>query len=440
MDWRTALDFEVLIVTLEEGYRVSVHSPAGRAESDFSVPLSESEVEGFLLEMDRSWGVGGGALSAIELAKDCGGRLFNALFRDSILVLFRRSVNLAQREGAPLRVRLQWSDTPQLSRLPWEYLYNPATNDFLALSALTPIIRYVPGEAVRPVRVAPPLRVLGVISSPRDYPPLDIETEQGQLERALRESVRGDLLAGEQVVVEWLTRQEGESTLVALQRVLRRGDYHVFHFIGHGHFDRRYEQGALILEDTDGRGVVVNGERLGNYLRDEMRLARTLRLAVLNACQAGVPSSRGLPGGVATALVQMGIPAVIAMQAEISDEGAIAFAQSFYAAVADGWPVDLALTEGRKGIYAVSDLEWGKPVLYTCATDGHIFDIAPGLTREEANLQEQIANLYAAGRAAMSAQSWRQAVENFEAVLALDPGHREAARYLEVVKKYMQSP
>lgn len=438
MDWRTALDFEVLITALEKGYRASVRSPAGRAESDFSVPLSGSEVENFFLELDRSYGIGGGSLSAVALAKDCGGRLFNALFRDSILVLLRRSVNLTQREGTPLRIRLQWPDAPQLSQLPWEYLYNPTTNDFLALSALTPIVRYVPGEAVRPVRVVPSLRILGVISSPRDYPSLDTGAEQDQLERALRESGRGDLLAGGRVVVEWLTRQEGESMLVALQRALRRGDYHVFHFIGHGHFDRRYEQGVLILEDADGRGMVVNGERLGNYLRDGTRMARTLRLAVLNACQAGVPSSRGLPGGVATALVQMGIPAVIAMQAEISDEGAIAFAQSFYAAVADGWPVDLALTEGRKGIYAVNNLEWGKPVLHTCATDGHIFDIAPGLTREEADLQERIANLYAAGRAAMSAQSWRQAVENFEAVLALDPGHREAASYLEVVKKYVQ--
>jgi len=440
VDGRAGFDFELVIAPQGEGYAVSVRSPGGRIGGDFFAPVSGPEVENLLVELGRSHGIGGEQASGVELAKDFGGRLFNALFHDQTLVQYRHSLNLAHREGARLRIRLQLPEASDLAQLPWEYLYNGAENDFLALSALTPVVRYVPRELIPPLRIVPPLRVLVAISSPRDYPPLDVAIERGKLERALRESVRGDLLAGNRVAVEWLTRQQGEPMLGALQRILRHGDYHVFHFIGHGQFDLQDEQGVLILEDDDGRGVAVSGERLGNFLRDKSQVARTLRLAVLNACQAGVSSSRGLAGGAATALVQMGIPAVIAMQAEISDEAAIAFAQGFYAALADGWPVDLALTEARKGIYAVSDLEWGKPVLYTCATDGRVFDVGPGLTRQEADLQDQITSLYAAGRAAMSAQSWREAVEKFEAVLALDSDHRDAARYLEVVKKHVQQP
>lgn len=438
MGGQAGFDFELAIMAQDEGYAVSVRSPGGQAGSDFGLPFSQPEVEDFLLKLGHSYGMGGAHTPDVELAKDFGGRLFNALFHDQVSAQFRRSLSLVQREAARLRIRLLLQNASNLAQLPWEYLYNGAENDFLALSTLTPIVRYVPREPILPLRIVSPLRILVAISSPRDYPPLDAMTERDKLERALRESARGDLLAGNRVAVEWLTRQEGESMLVALQRTLRRGDYHVFHFIGHGLFDPQYEQGVLMLEDTDGLGIAVSGERLGNYLRDEIRVARTLRLVVLNACQAGISSSRGLAGGTATALVQMGVPAVIAMQAEISDEAAIAFAQGFYATLADGWPVDLALTEARKSIYAVSDLEWGKPVLYTCATDGRVFDIGPRQTREEADLQDQIASLYAAGRAAMSAESWRQAVEKFEAVLALDPDHRDAAKYLGVVKKHVQ--
>jgi hypothetical protein len=435
---QAGLDFELTIMARGGGYVLNARSPVGRAESDFILPFDEPEVENFLLNLHSSRGVNGERVSDARPAKDFGGRLFNALFHGHLLAQFQRSVDLARREGAQLRIRLQLQDAPHLARLPWEYLYNRVENDFLALSALTPIVRHIPRKPISPLRVVPPLRILVSISNPRDYPPLDVAVERGKMERALRESIRGDLLSGNLVVMEWLTSQEGESTLDALRRTLRRGDYHAFHFIGHGHFDARDEQGTLILEADDGYGAVVSGERLGNYLRDEIRVARTLRLVVLNACQAGVSSSKDLAGGVATALVQMGVPAVVAMQAEISDEGAIAFAQGFYAALADGWPVDLALTEGRKGIYAVHDLEWGKPVLYTYATDGRIFDIGPGPTREEADQQLEIANLYAAGRAAMSAHSWRQAMEKFEAVLALDPNHRDAAKYLDVSRSHLQ--
>ena len=80
--------------------------------------------------------------------------------------------------------------------------------------------------------------------------------------------------------------------------------------------------------------------------------------------------------GVAQSLVQQRIPAVIAMQFEISDQAAIAFSRGFYSALADGFPVDAALSEGRKAIFALgNELEWGTPVLYTCLPDGNVFKI-----------------------------------------------------------------
>jgi hypothetical protein len=73
------------------------------------------------------------------------------------------------------------------------------------------------------------------------------------------------------------------------------------------------------------------------------------------------------------------------MQFEITDEAAIKFASEFYLAIADGYPVDAAVGEGRKAIFSANnDLEWATPVLYMRAEDGRIFDVtAPPIPRPE---------------------------------------------------------
>ena len=64
------------------------------------------------------------------------------------------------------------------------------------------------------------------------------------------------------------------------------------------------------------------------------------------------------------------------MQFEVTDKTAVVLAREFYAALADGYPVDAALGEARKAIYAQgNEVEWGTPVLYMRAPDGRIFDI-----------------------------------------------------------------
>ncbi len=309
-----------------------------------------------------------------------------------------------------------------MADLPWEYLYNPALNRFLVLSAETPLVRYLDlPERIRPLAVKPPLRVLVMISSPSDHPPLDVEGEWAKLKEAL-----GDL---EQRGLVALERLE-EATLAALQRRLRRGEYHIFHFIGHGGFDERAQDGVLLLEGEHGRGRSVSGQDLGTLLHDE----RTLRLAILNACE-GARTSRSDPFvGTAQSLVQQGIPAVIAMQFEITDEAAITLAHEFYAAVADGYPVDAALAEARKAIFAQgNDVEWGTPVLYMRAPDGRIFDIER--VSEEKRRSARVGALYREAQAAMAGEDWAAAAEKLQALLTLDPAHAEAAARLDQARR-----
>jgi hypothetical protein len=101
-------------------------------------------------------------------------------------------------------------------------------------------------------------------------------------------------------------------------------------------------------------------------------------MAILNACE-GARTSRSDPfAGVAQSLVQQGIPAVVAMQYEITDEAAITFSRELYGAIVDGYPIDAAVAEARKAIFAKgNDVEWGTPVLYLCSPDGAC-NVSPG--------------------------------------------------------------
>ncbi|MGH7451452.1 MAG: PAS domain S-box protein, partial [bacterium] len=361
------LDFDLLLERSRDRFKARViNSPAGQAESDFSLPFSEIELENFLLKIGRPLRqVRRVESTEIEAAKKFGGSLFAAVFNNEVRACFRSSLDDAERLGMGLRLRLRMTNTPELTDLPWEYLYNPSLNRFLSLAQETPIIRYLElPERVRPIEVIPPLRVLVMISSPYNYPKLDVEREWTMLKEVLGPLEQQGLVTFE---------RRDKATLSALQQMLRQKEFHIFHFIGHGGFDKQSQDGVLILEDEEGRGRAVSGQYLGTLLHNH----HPLRLAILNACEGGRTSRTDPFAGTAQSLVQQGIPAVIAMQFEISDEAAITFTQEFYRALTDSYPVDSALVEARTAIFAYgNNVEWGTPVLYMRSPDGQIFNIA----------------------------------------------------------------
>jgi CHAT domain len=360
------LDFDLLIRRADAGYRAQVlFSPAGEATADFTAPFSELELENFLLRIGRPRrGTRRIGSPEMEAVKALGKGLYEAVFSGDVRACWRSSLSEAEARKAGLRLRLRIADAPELNDIPWEYLYNASLNQFLSLSLETPLIRYLElPRRIQPLAVDGRLEILVMISSPTDYPSLDVEGEWSRLNEALAGPVgRG------QVRLERLP----EARLAVLQRELSHGEYHILHFIGHAGFDRETQGGVLVLSDQAGKGRPVAADHLATILHDH----RSLRLVVLNACE-GSRSSRADPfSGVAQTLVQQGILAVIAMQFEITDAAAVTFAEAFYAEMAYGHPVDAALTEARKAIFAGdNDIEWGTPVLYLRAPDGQLFSV-----------------------------------------------------------------
>jgi len=75
--------------------------------------------------------------------------------------------------------------------------------------------------------------------------------------------------------------------------------------------------------------------------------------------------------------MRRGIPAVVAMQYEISDEAAVTFAKGFYTAIAAQHPVEQAVTRARRAVKVArrNTLEWATPVLYLRSPQGAVFDL-----------------------------------------------------------------
>ncbi|MFQ6016508.1 MAG: CHAT domain-containing protein, partial [Anaerolineae bacterium] len=378
-------DFEIKIQPKRDDvYPVIVlRSPAGEGSGEFHLPFAEDEISKVFSQV--GWAVRGARaalaqeVSAAEEAmtlprligtlQEFGGKVFQALFSGRVRNLYDISLGMvsAQRHKG-LRIKLHLDpEVPELANLaslPWEYLYQQDTRDFLNLSRRTPVVRYldVP-RPVAPLTVKPPLWVLVVISAPTNYPPLDLEKEKGLIKEALGE--RDD------VEVQFLET----ATISALEQALSEGDFHILHFMGHGGFHEQTGQGVLLLEDEAGKGQEVSGENIGLLLDDS-----TVRLVFLNACEtARVAEEEGRDpfAGVATALVMEGLPAVVAMQFPVSDTAAIVFSREIYTSLAKGYPIDEAVTRGRRAIKFIEpgSVEWGTPVLFMRARDGVIFNV-----------------------------------------------------------------
>jgi CHAT domain len=361
------LDFDVWIDQKSPGvYRAKAWSGAAgfEATESFSLPPALAEGEpGRGAGGARRGGPGAGAMESAG-AEAAGGALFRTVFQGELLKAFQGC--LAQARGGPgLRIRLRLNDAPELAGLPWEYLYDPEGQGFLALSGRTPVVRYLElSEGLPTLTVEPPLRILAVISTPQGYRALaEADVEWKRLGAAL-----GPLLASGLIELERLERPTAE----ALAARLRTGrPVHVLHFVGHGGFSELRGEGVLVFEDENGKGVPVGGPSLAYLLQDHP----SLRLAVLNACNGARASHEDAFAGTAQVLVQHGVPAVIAMQSEVMDETACGFAEKFYRGLAAGLPVDACVGEVRRALAAERNPEWGTPVLYLRATDGRLFTL-----------------------------------------------------------------
>lgn len=365
-------DYEVFELEIGQAngieYPVTVlHSGAGEARATLRLPFGELTLQNRLKDIEiallRSSGIRRLVLPMEEqTVQHFGAELFNALMAGEVRSRYDVSQERARQQGKGMRIRLR-IQSPELAALPWEFLYDAREGEFICLSRNTPLVRYLElPQPISPLAVVPPLRILGMIASPADLQKLDVPLEKQRIEQAVSTLQQKHI-----VELHWLAAASWRD----LQRAMRNGPWHIFHFIGHGGYDANRDEGLVALTDPQGNAQFFTATDLGRLLADH----RHLRLVLLNACEGARSSGKDVFSSTAATLVRRGIPAVVAMQYPISDYAAIEFAQTFYESLADNLPVDAAATEARKAIAFIHSLEWGTPVLYMRSADGLIFNI-----------------------------------------------------------------
>jgi hypothetical protein len=300
----------------------------------------------------------------------------------------------AQTAGLPLRLQLLFgSSAPELHTLRWETLLDPL--DASAPPLLTRqdvwFSRYSMSPNYRPVHpldrdtlravvaIADPADITGWQSGGRPLARIDVADEVRRAEAALE--------AGRPLGIEALLAPggtpgaDGNATLGYLLEHLNAG-CEILYLVAHGAM--RPDDFWLWLEDERGNTAVVTGDAL--IRRFEELGEKQPRLVVLVACQgAGTGEARAAEGVIPTAmgprLAEAGVPAVLAMQGNVTMATMEAFVPAFFRELRKDGQVDRAVSWAR-GLVRDRDDSW-MPVLFTRLKAGRLWydrDV-PGPTR-----------------------------------------------------------
>lgn len=355
------MDYYDLSIRVQDDGDIQASSDQGEWKGKLNLDLKEVDLALQLITEDRT---------KEELLKKVGNTLFSSLFDKNISANFAAIKASAAENECGVRLRLTF-EKPEISAIPWEFLYDGSTNTFLANDPNTALSRYIDlplrKQDIKPASL--PLKMLLVISGPKDQPPLDSKGEEVLIKEALQDHVNSC-----QVEIDVLTK----ATIRDIDQKLNEKPYNIFHFIGHGIFEG--DKGRIVLMDGNSNSKLLDDQGFANLFLGK----RGLGLLILNSCEGATISSGQVFAGMAPRLVQRGIPAVIAMQYSIRDSTAKLFSDKFYRSLALAKPVDEAVQSTRNliSIEVGSDKrDFATPVLYMRAKNGVILGMTKGVPK-----------------------------------------------------------
>jgi CHAT domain/SIR2-like domain len=347
-------------------------------ELRFSLPRADAETQ-LHVSGPLQAAIDPNELDAIDDDEAYGLALGSGLFGYGVGAAFQTAVATSQSHGVRLRVRLvMGSSATVLHGLRWETLRSPTDGSTLLTNERVLFSRYLSSQDWRPVGVLPrgDLRAIALVAGPSDLPAIDA----------------GRPLAPVRVDEELARAREGLAllSLTALPRAAAptaanlldqiRSGCDVLYLVCHGYMVRG--EPVLLLVDEDGHAAPLLGSELIGQLRDLSRLPRLVYLASCQSAGAGA-DRRSEDAGVLSALgprlAEVGVPAVVAMQGNVSMTTAAAFTQAFFRSLDEDGLVDRATAVGRAAVRERSD--WWVPVLFMRLKSGRLWYVpgtAPG--------------------------------------------------------------
>lgn len=297
-------------------------------------------------------------------AEKYGEALSAMLFgNEQIRSVFAKARAVAQANSYALRLRLFiGNNAPELHDLWWETLADPIDQGLLLMREDIVFSRYLDSSDWRPITPARKrsLDALVVVSNPKDIDQYSAGERQLAPVRVVAELDAARVGLGSINPVPLAT--QGEATLDNIVAKLRTG-YDILYLICHGALIDG--EPRLYLEDEQGNTAVVRGTELVVRLR-EMR--ERPRLVVLASCQsagAGADTTAedgGALSALGPRLAETGIPAVLAMQGNVSMASVAKFMPAFFAEIERHGQIDRAVAVARGTIRERAD--WWMPVLF----------------------------------------------------------------------------
>lgn len=310
-------------------------------------------------------------LRAITDDKKYGERLGTALLANQgVSNAFSNARALAAQAKADLRVRLLIGETaPELHTLRWETTCDPENKTPLFTGETLLFSRYVISGDWRPLRPKADLRAYAFIANPSDianYPgftPVRVETALAGITKALGPAVTS--LADDE-----------PATLNALLAALLDG-IDVLYIVAHGKLVKG--EAKIYLQKEDGTTNAVSGKDLVARISE---LKVRPRLIVLGSCQsAGTPDQQldeeEYMKALGPSLAASGIPAVVAMQGNVTMDTEAQFMGSFFEKLHRYGVVDQAVSLARAEALNDKRPDWWAPVLFSRLKSGRAWYV-PG--------------------------------------------------------------
>jgi WD40 repeat protein len=279
-----------------------------------------------------------------------GQTLYKSVFTPEILLVYDQS-NRKLRSGNGIRIRLI-VESKNLSHIPWEVMHNG--QDFISLYSDYPLVRGMRESFhVRQSAVSGPIRILYVWSEPKDLPPLNLSNPAEEIKKMVGQNrrIKFDILPN--------------ATVISLRKALL-SQYHIVCFAGHG------DEKHIYLETVMGHDK-LSAKELARELE-----GRPVQLVFLAACKTAGVSTEGLSNFANTLANETQIPAIAAMQYEISDDQANLLAARYFETIANFRPLDVALSESRKALLRERKVlrDVFAPVIYLQSKTSNLFQRA----------------------------------------------------------------
>lgn len=364
---RTFENFDLDIAQAGDHYRATVtRAPVRRVppSQEIKAPFSDAELRQVLATHACGRNVGlaiDDATARLWTRKEVGQRLYERVFQGDVGSCLDRSLEkVVEPEGnadVGLRIRVSLVNAPMLAAIPWEDLCGRDPYRHFALCDRTAMVR-LSNRRSDDLQVTPPLRLLVMIANPGKR--LDVAREWESLQRELAPLSQRGLVSVDPILPPDQLKQ--------LQERAQTGSYHIFHFIGHGESD------TLALEGAQGEPIPVSTD----VLSDKLYSNPNWKLIFLNACNTARQESDAPLVTLAQELADRVAPTVVAMRSAISDRAAIALATAFYHLIAQGFPVETALSSARLALRGTSeDDEWSTAVLFSGCDDNRLLVVRP---------------------------------------------------------------